>query len=150
MAGSSGGFSPGIMVGGSVPSPSRNIVAESPGAGAGTHNGLWFDYDNDGFLDVYITTGDDNGKTRTPHFLYRNNGNSNTWLRIKLIGTVSNRDGVGAKVRVRALFAGKVYWQRRDITGGDVYNGHHLIAHFGPGNAVRANLVRIEWPSGRV
>ncbi|MCZ7636821.1 MAG: CRTAC1 family protein [Verrucomicrobia bacterium] len=127
-----------------------SIAAEPPGAGAATYNGLWFDYNNDGFLDLYITAGDDNGITRTPSFMYRNNGNSNTWLRIKLVGTVSNRDGVGAKVRVQARRYGRSHWQRRDISGGDVYNGHHLIAHFGLGNAVRADLVRIEWPSGTV
>jgi hypothetical protein len=125
-----------------------SIAAESPGAGAPTTSGLWFDYNNDGFLDVYITAGDDYGSTRTPSLLYRNNGNSNSWLRVKLIGTVSNRDGIGAKVRVQARRYGRVHWQRRDISGGDAVNGHHLIAHFGLGNAVGADVVRIEWPSG--
>jgi len=112
--------------------------------------GTWFDYDNNGFLDLYVVTGDDNSSVDTRNFLYRNNGNSNAWLKVKLIGTSSNRDAVGAKVRARAYYASAYRWQRRDITGGDAINGAQSYAHFGLGNATVVNTLKIEWPSGAV
>jgi hypothetical protein len=69
---------------------------------------------------------------------------------VKLLGTASNRDGIGAKVRVQATYAGQVRWQRRDIIGGDEDNGNHLTADFGLGNATKATTLRVEWPSGAV
>ena len=69
---------------------------------------------------------------------------------MKPVGTVSNRDGVGAKVRVLATYAGQARWQRRDITGGTTSNGNRRHAHFGLGNATSIEALRIEWPSGIV
>jgi enediyne biosynthesis protein E4 len=97
----------------------------------------WVDIDNDGFLDLWIarTLGELN-------CLYRNNGNSNSWLIVKLQGRVSNRAAIGAKVRVKARLRGETTWQMRQITGDD------LNAHFGLGSATNIETLRIEWPSG--
>jgi RNA polymerase sigma-70 factor (ECF subfamily) len=70
--------------------------------------------------------------------------------RLRLIGTVSNRDAVGAKVRARAAYAGADRWQRRDISGGALSNGNQRYAHFGLGDATNVTTLRIEWPSGIV
>jgi uncharacterized repeat protein (TIGR03803 family) len=102
----------------------------------------WGDYDNDGFLDIF-TAGGMNG-------LYRNNGNSNGWLKVKLVGTVSNRSAIGAKVRVHATIGGKTFWQLREINTGDGFCAGPLEADFGLGDATNADTVRIEWPSGFV
>jgi hypothetical protein len=110
----------------------------------------WADYDNDGFLDLYVLNDDANGTTVTASFLDHNNGNSNAWLTVKPIGTVSNRQGIGVKIRTLATYAGKPHWQRRDTTGGDVLNGNQLYAHFGLGDATNVTSLRIEWPSGTV
>src|SRR3989442_4952235 len=76
----------------------------------------WVDYDNDGFLDLFVANGafwaQIHGGLLT-NFLYHNNGNSNNWLTIKLVGTVSNRSAIGAKVRVQATIRGKTMWQVR-------------------------------------
>ncbi len=127
-----------------------SIVNERPRNNAGTYTGLWFDYDNDGALDLYVLNGDDNASIQTANQLYHNNGNTNAWLTVRLIGTSSNRDAVGAKVRVLATYAGKRHWQRRDISAGDAYNGNHRYAHFGLGNATKVTTLRVEWPSGTV
>ncbi len=119
-----------------------SIVNELPPLGAGSYAGLWFDYDNDGFLDLYVINGDDASSIPTANQLYHNNGNSNAWLRVKPVGTVSNRDGIGAKVRVQAIYAGQLRWQRRDIIGGDEDNGNHLTADFGLGNATVVSKLR--------
>jgi hypothetical protein len=106
----------------------------------------WADYDNDGFPDLFVTRGDRHGNC-----LYHNNGNGNAWLALKLIGAVSNRLAIGAKVRVKAFYRGGTRWQLRQITGGGGWAGQQdLRANFGLGDATNAEVVRIEWPSGIV
>jgi uncharacterized repeat protein (TIGR03803 family) len=106
----------------------------------------WVDYDNDGFLDLFLTRG--NANTPTSNLLFHNNGNTNGWLEIKLIGTIANRSAIGAKVRVKATIHGKTFWQLREITGGGGWNLQPLMAHFGLGDATNIDTLRIEWPSG--
>ena len=115
------------------------IVTEPPPSGAGTYQVAWFDYDNEGFLDACLLNGDDNVSIWTANQLFHNNGNANAWLTVKPIGTVSNRDGVGAKVRLLATYATQARWQRRDITGGGLTNGNHRYAHFGLGDATKVD-----------
>jgi uncharacterized repeat protein (TIGR03803 family) len=109
----------------------------------------WVDYDNDGFLDLFVTCAADNN-TAAHNVLYHNNGNTNGWLEVKLVGTVSNRSAIGAKVRVHATIGGKTFWQMREINTGGGWNSAPLVAHFGLGDATNADIVRIEWPSGLV
>ncbi|MBE7499475.1 MAG: CRTAC1 family protein [Verrucomicrobiales bacterium] len=126
------------------------IVTERPLNNAGTYQVAWFDYDNDGFLDAYVMHGDDNSSIWTVNQLFRNNGNDNAWLTVRPVGTVSNRDGAGAKVRALATYAGQARWQRRDITVGCLSEGNHRYAHFGLGDASKVDTLRLEWPSGIV
>jgi hypothetical protein len=104
----------------------------------------WADYDNDGFLDLFVA----NWHGSRPNFLYHNNGNSNHWLKVKCLGTASNRAGIGAKVRVQAVIRGVEMWQLREISGGTGFGQTTLLAHFGLGDATLVKAVRIEWPSG--
>jgi enediyne biosynthesis protein E4 len=127
-------------------SPVRDI----PVGGGNSYFSFWFDYDKDGFLDLFVPNGNDAATAKTANFLYHNNGNSNAWLKVKLAGTASNHDGMGAKVRAQAKYAGQVRWQRRDISAGEVANGNNLMAHFGLGDATNVTTLRIEWPSGSV
>ena len=104
----------------------------------------WGDYDNDGFLDLFV------GNFNAANFLYHNNGNTNHWLKLRLIGTRSNRAAIGAKVRVRSTINGQTFWQMREISGDGSGGQNSLHVQFGLGNATNADLVRIEWPSGTV
>ena len=76
------------------------------------------DYDNDGFLDVFLTNTSFFGRGETylgvPSLLLHNSGNTNHWLELELVGTSSNRDGIGARVLVTA--GGKT--QLREQSGG--------------------------------
>jgi len=106
----------------------------------------WEDYNNDGFLDLFVarTMNEDQ-----QNLLYRNDAtNGNHWLRIRTQGTVSNRTGIGARISVKAVIGGSPVWQSRTIMGQTGYCGQSLIAHFGLGDAVQADSVLVLWPSG--
>jgi enediyne biosynthesis protein E4 len=105
---------------------------------------IWGDYDNDGFLDLFVAH-----NKGEPDCLYHNNGNENHWLMVKLVGTASNRSAIGAKVRAYATIAGKTFWQLRDIQGGNRCQNDPR-AHFGLGDATNVCTLRVEWPSGIV
>ncbi len=121
---------------------SRNLG--SPTSAMGWH--VPGDYNNDGFLDILMPYG-----PNLRHSLFRNNGNTNHWLKVKLDGRASNRDGIGAKVRVNATIVGTNFWQMREISGqGEVQMDNGLLAHFGLGDATNVTTLRIEWPSGIV
>jgi hypothetical protein len=122
---------------------SKVITGSIVNDGGNSAGCAWGDYDNDGFLDLFVP----NWQGSRPNFLYRNNGNSNAWLKVRCIGTVSNRDAVGAKVRVKTFFRGAERWQLREISGGIGF-GQTPYANFGLGDATNAQIVRIEWPSG--
>ncbi len=106
---------------------------------------LTFDYDNDGDVDVFVVN-----NTGYP-VLYRNNAQGNTWLSVKLIGTDTNRDAIGARVWVTAEAGGPS--QLREIDGGSHYLAQsEFTAHFGLGAGTEPVAeVRVEWPkTGRV
>lgn len=97
------------------------------------------DSDSDGRLDIVLRN------FYQAAGLLRNRHGSGHWVGFELEGTRSNRDAVGARVRVRAG-AG---WQTRVVTAGSGYlSGSSLRQHFGLGNATRVDEVVIDWPSG--
>ena len=100
------------------------------------------DYDNDGDLDILVNN---NGQAAQ---LFRNDGgNSNHWLEIFLVGTRSNRDGVGARVTVAA--GGLVLYDQRK--GGMSYqSAQDPRLHFGLAECTRVDAVEVVWPSGIV
>jgi hypothetical protein len=100
----------------------------------------WADYDNNGTLDLLGTTV--NGEANA---LYRNNGNGNHWLIVRLKGTTSNAAAIGAKVRVVSTLQGRTQRQLRQISGGCFDD---LRAHFGLGDSTLVRHLQIEWPSG--
>ena len=117
--------------------------------GSGHVAAEFVDFDNDGFLDLFVTCG--GSQSREPNLLYRNNGNPNAWLKVKLVGTASNRSGIGAKIRVRASIGGREVWQVRQLTAGNPFSGTTApVAHFGLGDATGVTTLRVEWPSGGI
>ncbi len=106
------------------------------------------DYDGDGDLDLFAPT----ARSEGPGILYRNDlSGGNHWAAFRLSGGPSNRSGIGAKVRVRAVIGGTPRWQMREISASTGYGSQSaLAAHFGLGNAAAIDTVRIEWSSGNV
>ena len=93
------------------------------------------DYDGDGFLDTW-----------SEQDSFRNRGNDNHYLRIDLVGTESNRDGIGARVYATT---GELR-QTRELIGGNGWLQDELIVHFGLGKATQVDQLEIRWPSGQI
>jgi len=100
------------------------------------------DIDNDGREDVVITTTD--GR---PYVLRNATNTTNHWLTLKLIGTKSNRDGIGAAVTV-TTGAGLQY--RTVSTGGSYCSASDVRPHFGLGTDNKVRDIEIRWPGGIV
>ena len=98
------------------------------------------DVDNDGDLDLLVTN---NGER--VHLLLNDGGNAANALLVQVIGTKSNRSGIGARL---ALTTG-LRRQVREIQSGSSYlTQNDLRAHFGLGQANRAERLEIRWPDG--
>ncbi|MCB0706494.1 MAG: CRTAC1 family protein [Saprospiraceae bacterium] len=109
------------------------------------------DLDNDGFLDLVIAHCNNNTHVERPNSVFRNKGNDNHWLKIRLEGTQSNRSAIGARVQVTAKIKGKVVTQTRSIESQSGYCGQNsLLAHFGLSKTKEIIELRILWPSGQV
>lgn len=111
---------------------------DQPKVGRGLAYG---DFDRDGDLDILLTT--NNG----PAFLYRNDQTAgNRSIRFRLVGTKSNRDAVGAVVKI--FYNGQM--QSRTVRGGSSYlSQSELPATFGVGKRDKIERATIDWPSGR-
>ena len=82
-----------------------------------------------------------------PAHLYRSEGVANYSLRVKLVGTKSNRDGIGAVVRVTA--GADKQWQMMR-SGSSYLSASELVLTFGLGTKTKADSVEVQWPSGSV
>jgi enediyne biosynthesis protein E4 len=102
------------------------------------------DFDNDGDLDLLITA--NNGAAR---LLRNDGGNQNDMLRIKTMGTRSNRDGIGAKITVKASTGARLFGMVK--TGSSYLSQSELPLTFGLGKPEAGKTVDLEivWPSGQ-
>jgi ASPIC and UnbV/FG-GAP-like repeat len=121
-----------------------DFTYESGSVDPGEYRGtVWFDYDLDGKQDLLVNN--HSGKTR----LYRNIGtwDNNHYLSVRLVGTRSNAEGLGAQVEV--VSDGKS--QRKDMGTGTGFSsrGEHLL-HFGLGSAAAVDTLVVHWPNGIV
>jgi enediyne biosynthesis protein E4 len=108
-----------------------------PYAGRGV---AFADFDNDGNMDMIV------GNNNDPPLLLHNSGAAGRhFVTLKLVGVKSNRDAMGSRVTLKA----GPLTQIREIAGGGSYlSQSDLRAHFGLGEAVRADTIEVRWPSG--
>jgi hypothetical protein len=100
------------------------------------------DLDNDGRIDAVVTT---NGGA--VHVLHNETVTPNHWLTLRLVGHRSNRDGIGAVVKL--VTSGGPQWVTV-TTSGSYLSASDPRAHFGLGNTTLALSIQIKWPSGQV
>jgi hypothetical protein len=120
-------------------------VTDSVGAGFAApkvaRGAAYADINNDGALDILLTT--NGGRV----YVFRNEGGINHSLRVKLLGTKSNRDGIGAVVRVTS---GKDQQWQMLHSGSSYLSQSELVLTFGLGAATKADSVEVQWPSGQI
>jgi hypothetical protein len=102
---------------------------------------VYADINHDGALDILLST--NGGRV----YLFRNEGGSNHSLRVKLVGTKSNRDGIGAVVRVTT---GKDRQWQTVHSGSSYLSQSELVLTFGLGSWMKADAVEVQWPSGQM
>jgi hypothetical protein len=121
-------------------------VADPAGGGVqierASRGAAFGDYDNDGDVDILVVNLSDR-----PTLLRNDTGGGHHWITLQLAGTKSNRNGIGARVQVRA----GGHTQIAEVRSGGSYLSHNdMRARFGLGVAARVNAVEIRWPSGLV
>jgi hypothetical protein len=117
---------------------SLGVAFASPKVARGA---AYADIDNDGSLDVLLTT---NGGGA---YLFHSEGGQNHSLRVRLEGTKSNRDGIGAIVR---LTSGKDQLWQMVHSGSSYLSQSELVLTFGLGEKTKADSIEVQWPSGQV
>jgi len=111
---------------------------QTPYAGRGV---AFADFDNDGSVDLVVGNNGD-----PPLLLHNGGGTGNHFVNIKLIGTKSNRDAMGARVRIHA---GGLSQMREIYAGGSYLSQSDLRANFGLGKNMRIESIEVSWPSGQ-
>lgn len=99
------------------------------------------DINNDGWLDLFVTN------DRQPDELFLNSGGAGNWLKVKLVGTRSNRDAVGARITVQA---GELRCYREINAGGGFISQNSHVQHFGLGERASIDSLIVHWPGGGV
>lgn len=99
------------------------------------------DYDSDGKVDAFVVN---LGSTGT--LVHNITSTNNHWLAVKLKGTKSNRDGIGAQVEVTA---GARHQTAQRVGGSGYLSQNDSRLHFGLGSATKADKITVRWPSGR-
>ena len=106
------------------------------------------DFDNDGDIDVVINTVND-----YPQLLRCDSKLGNNWIKVRTIGTKSNRSGIGARLTCVTQVPGesKPHRQIDEVrSGGGYFSQNDLRVHFGLGKAEKVDSLEIRWPSGQV
>jgi enediyne biosynthesis protein E4 len=96
------------------------------------------DFNNDGGVDLLVAVND-----AAPILLRNNVGKENHWLGVRLVGTKSNRDAVGARLTYKA---GDLTRSRMKVGGGSFMSSHDPRILLGLGKRTKLDWVEVQWP----
>ncbi|MQF64989.1 CRTAC1 family protein, partial [SAR202 cluster bacterium AC-409-J13_OGT_754m] len=118
---------------------SKNSGADDLGIGRGA---AFLDFNNDGCVDILV-----HNLSQKPRLLQNLCTSGNGWLKVKLRGSESNMDGIGARIEIVVDNIRQI----REISAGSSQMSQNMVeAHFGVGSVRRINSVIVRWPSGNV
>jgi len=112
-------------------------------SGVGAFGNSWGvisgDYNNDGALDIYTSF------TTRSNVLYQNTGSANNWIKIKVVGSMSNRDAIGTRLKLTVNDVTQI----REVSGGTGYGSQDSsVIQFGIGTSTKADTLEVTWLSG--
>jgi hypothetical protein len=127
-------------------------VTESTGTGhlQKGHGVSFADWDDDGDLDLFVVLGGGYPGDRGYNALFQNPGHGRHWLKIRLVGTNTNRSALGAKVRVDLVRAdGTTRSIHRVIGNNGSFGGNSLVESIGLLDATTVDLLTVTWPTSK-
>jgi enediyne biosynthesis protein E4 len=113
------------------------VMENTPSRGA-----AFGDFDNDGDTDIVI-----NPVNAAPELIRNDSKSGNNWLKIKLIGVKSTRNGIGARIKVTTEDGAQIEEVR---SGSSYYSQNDLRVNFGVGKAAKVKSIEIKWLSGQI
>ena len=119
----------------------REVAAEFAQK-ASSRGAAFADYDNDGDIDILVTN-----SNRRPQLLRNDGGNRNNWIKVRVVGTASNRAGIGARVKI---VTGDTFQLAEVKSGSGYLCQNDLVVHFGLGTDTVIDKISVTFPSGRV
>jgi hypothetical protein len=113
------------------------------------HGVSFADYDDDGDLDLFVVLGGGYPGDRGYNALFRNPGHGHHWLKVKLIGTKTNRSALGARLEVELSGPGGARAIRRVIGNNGSFGGNSLVESIGLLDAKYVDRMRVTWPTSK-
>jgi hypothetical protein len=114
------------------------------------HGVSFADWDCDGDLDLFVETGGAVAGDKAYNLLYQNPGHGRHWLKVKLVGTKTNRAALGARIQVDVKRPdSSTISIHRQVGGASSYGGNSLVETIGLGDATTVAALSVSWPASR-
>ena len=127
-------------------------VTEQAGVGCSlwSSGAAFLDYDRDGELDLFVELGRATPGDQAHNALFKNPGHGRHWLKVKLVGTKTNRAALGSRIQVDRKAAGNstisIY---RTAGNNSSFGGNSLVETFGLLDATRVTQLTVSWPTSK-